>query len=62
MAGEIPDKPDPQYWRGRAKKTCADADRATDQRAKRMIFCVADSYDRLAEQIEVRLREAEKPK
>jgi hypothetical protein len=58
---EIPDKPDPQYWRERAKKTRADADRAADPRAKRMLLGVADSYERLAEMIEHRLREAETP-
>ena len=64
MAGglEIPDKPDPKYWRERAKKTRADADRATDPRAKRMLIGVADSYERLAEMIEQRLRQAETPK
>jgi hypothetical protein len=60
MAGpELPDKPDPQYWRDRAKKVRADADRATDPRAKRMLLGVAESYDRLAERIEQRLRDAE---
>ena len=53
---EIPDKPDPQYWRDRARRTCARADRAADPRTKRMLLGVAESYERLAERIEVRLR------
>jgi hypothetical protein len=57
MAGlDLPDKPDPQYWRDRAKKTHADAERMTDRIAKRLLFAVADSYDRLAGRIDERLR------
>jgi hypothetical protein len=41
------------------KNARADADRATDPRAKRIPLGVADSYDRLAERIEQRLRDAE---
>jgi hypothetical protein len=53
---EIPDKPDPQYWRDRARRTFARADQAADPRTKRMLLGVAESYERLAERIEVRLR------
>jgi hypothetical protein len=62
MAGglEIPDKPDPQYWRDRAKNTRAHADRATDPKASRILLDVADNYERLAERIQQRLRIAGK--
>ena len=59
---ELPDRPDPKYWRERARNARANADRATDPRAKRMLLVVADSYERLAERIEVRLRRAKKSK
>jgi hypothetical protein len=49
---DIPDKPDPQYWRERAKTTRANAERITDIRAKRMMLGAAAGYERLAERIE----------
>ena len=49
---EIPDKPDPQYWRERAKTTRANAERITNLRAKRMMLGAAAGYERLAERIE----------
>jgi hypothetical protein len=48
----IPDKPDPQYWRERAKTTRANAERITNLRAKRMMLGAAAGYERLAERIE----------
>jgi hypothetical protein len=59
---EIPDKPDPQYWRERAKTTRANADRATDPRAKRMMLGAAAGYERLAERIEQNMLKIGKPK
>ena len=52
---EIPDKPDPQYWRERAKTTRANAERITNPRAKRMMLGAAAGYERLAERIEQRV-------
>jgi hypothetical protein len=49
---EIPDKPDPQYWRERAKITRANAERITNPKAKRMMLGAAAGYERLAERIE----------
>jgi hypothetical protein len=49
---DIPDKPDPLYWRERAKKTRADAERITNIRTKRMMLGAAAGYERLAERIE----------
>jgi hypothetical protein len=50
---EIPaDKPDPQYWRERAKRTRADAERITNIRTKRMMLGAAAGYERLAERTE----------
>jgi hypothetical protein len=54
-SGSIPDKPDPKYWRERAKNTRADAERMADHRAKHLLLAVAESYERLAERIAVRL-------
>jgi hypothetical protein len=54
-SGPIPDKPDPKYWRERAKNTRADAERMADHRAKHLLLAVAESYERLAERIAVRL-------
>jgi hypothetical protein len=48
----IPDKPDPQYWRERARTTRANAERITNLRAKRMMIGTAAGYERLAERIE----------
>jgi hypothetical protein len=45
---ELPDKPDPKYWRDRAKKARADAERKTDPTAKRLLLAIADSYEHLA--------------
>jgi hypothetical protein len=53
---QFPQKPNPQYWRDRAKKTRADAERSSDPIAKRLLLAIADSYERLAERIGVGLR------
>jgi hypothetical protein len=55
-AGLIPDKPDPQYWRDRAKNTRADAERMPDPGAKHLLLAVAESYERLAVRGAMRLR------
>jgi hypothetical protein len=49
---EIPDKPDPQYWRERAKTARADAEQIRNPRGKRMLLGTAAGYERLAERIE----------
>jgi hypothetical protein len=59
---EIPDKPDPQYWRERAKVTRANAEKLANLRAKRMMLGTASSYERLAERIEQRALKMGKPK
>ena len=59
---EIPDKPDPQYWRERAKITRANAEKVADARAKRMMLGTAASYERLAERIEQRMLKRGTPK
>ena len=53
---ELPDKPDPQYSRERARGSRAYADQATDPIARRISLTVADSYERLAGRLEERLR------
>jgi hypothetical protein len=53
---ELPDKPNPQYWRDRARGTRVNADQATDPIARRILLTVADSYERLAGRLEERLR------
>ena len=49
---DIPDKPEPLYWRERAKTTRANAERTTDPRAKHMLLGAAAGYERLAGRIE----------
>jgi hypothetical protein len=46
----MPDKPDPQHWRGRAQKARAKADQMKEPRAKRRLLGLADFYERLAKQ------------
>jgi hypothetical protein len=52
MSGK--DGDDWQYWRDRAEKTRAKADKTQDRRSKRRTLGLADFYERLAEQIEQR--------
>jgi hypothetical protein len=59
---EIPHKPDPQYWRERAKTMRANAEKLANLRAKRMMLGTAASYERLAERIERRMLKMGKPK
>jgi hypothetical protein len=47
-----------QYWRDRAMTARAKADQMKTGRSKRMLRGMADVYDRAAEQIEQRLRDA----
>jgi hypothetical protein len=49
---EIPDKPDPQYWRERAQTTRATAEQLMDPRGRRRMLGAAAGYERLAERIE----------
>jgi hypothetical protein len=58
----MPDKPvkDSQYWRDRAMTARAKADQMKTDRSKRVLRGMADVYDRAAEGIEQRLRDAEK--
>jgi hypothetical protein len=58
----MPVKPDPQYWRDRAKNLRAKTDNAKDPRSKRMMLGIAAAYERLAERIEQRLRDAKNSK
>jgi hypothetical protein len=60
----MPDKPvkDSQYWRDRAMTVRAKADQMKTERSKRILRGMADVYDRAAERIEQRSREAEKSK
>ncbi len=58
----IPDKPDPEYWRERAKATRANAERITNPRTKRMMLGAAAGYERLAERIEQSMLNMGKPK
>ena len=59
---ETPDKPDPQYWRERAKIARVDAERLSIPTARRRMFGVAASYERLAERIERRVLKRGTPK
>ena len=47
---------DPQHWRGRAWAARTKADSATDFRSKRIMLRIAESYERLADGVERRLR------
>jgi hypothetical protein len=49
---------DSRYWRDRAMLARARADQVRTDRSKRMLRGMADVYDRAAEQIEQRLRDA----
>jgi hypothetical protein len=51
---------DPRYWRERAKRMRDKASTTTDSRAKRMLLAIAASYERLADRVEMILRQAEK--
>jgi hypothetical protein len=53
---------DSQYWRDRANTTRAKADQTKNDRSKRMLRAMAAVYERAAEQIEQRLRDARKSK
>jgi hypothetical protein len=55
-------KPDPRYWRERAKTTRANAELITNLRAKRMMLGAAAAYERLAERIERGMLKMGKPK
>jgi hypothetical protein len=60
----MPDNPvnDSQYWRDRAMTTRAKADQMKTDRSKRVLRGIADVYDRAAEGIEQRLRDAKESK
>jgi hypothetical protein len=58
--GEMPDEPDAQYWRDRAKDARARA--MKDSRSERHILRLADFYERLADRLGQRLRKAKKSK
>jgi hypothetical protein len=47
---------DPQHWRGRAWAARTKAGTAKDFRSKRIMLRIAESYERLAEGVERRLR------
>ena len=47
---------DPQHWRGRAWAARTKAGSARDFRSKRIMLRIAESYERLAEGVERRLR------
>jgi DNA-binding ferritin-like protein len=48
---------DPEHWRERAKEARAVADAMTDEKTKQMMLRIANSYEKLAERAEQRLRE-----
>ncbi len=45
---------DPTYWRNRAQELRATVENLSDEPAKKMMLEIAESYERLAERIEVR--------
>jgi hypothetical protein len=51
---EIPDDPDPEYWRDRALIARNKAELLSNPTNRRRMFGVAASYERLAERIEQR--------
>jgi hypothetical protein len=53
-------KDDPVHWRERAKEARAHADQLTDREARALMLAVVDSYDKLAERAEKKLRDAGK--
>jgi hypothetical protein len=59
---ELPDEPDPQYWRERAKIARVEAERLSNPTARRRMFGFAASYECLAERIERRVLKMGKPK
>jgi hypothetical protein len=60
----MPDEPvsDPDYWRDRARIARIKANEARHPRTKRMLRGIAEAYERLAQQVERRLRAAKKSK
>jgi hypothetical protein len=59
---EMPGELDPQRWRDCAREARAKADQMQDRRSRRRMVGLADFYERLAEQLERRLSNAEKSK
>jgi hypothetical protein len=47
----------PQHWRDRAEEARSNAEQINDPEAKRMMLGIANSYERLAERAEERLRD-----
>jgi hypothetical protein len=50
LFASMPDKPDPQHWRGRALKARAKAGQMKEPLAKCRLLGLADFYERLAKQ------------
>jgi hypothetical protein len=59
----MPDEPvsDSQYFRDLAVKARATADQALDDRIKQLWLRIAVTYEHVADRVERRLRDAEKP-
>jgi hypothetical protein len=60
----MPNQPvsDPQYWRDLAGNARAKADQTIDDRTKRLLLRIAESHERVAERVELRLLGAKKSK
>jgi hypothetical protein len=56
------DQPDPQFFRNLAGKARAEAGQTIDESTKRLLLRIAESYERVAELVEQRSRDAEKSK
>jgi hypothetical protein len=52
-----PDANAPQRWRDRARKARVAADRASYPQSKRVMLRIAEAYERLAQEIDARLRD-----
>jgi hypothetical protein len=46
----------PEYWRSRAKESCAVAEQIGDPEAKAAMFAVAQSYAKIAERAEAGMK------
>jgi hypothetical protein len=51
-------KDDPKHWRVRAEEARANAGQMSDPNAKLKMLAIAENYERLAQQAEQRLRDA----
>jgi hypothetical protein len=52
----------PRHWRHRAEEACTRAEQVNEPEARAAMLDIANSYDRIAERAETRLRDAKDQK